>query len=289
MHWYVRQNNRVSGPFPSGQISQSLLLGRLTPEDLISKDREEWHPIAEFPDLIPEVLQQDPHDEQAQQRLAAARRWADERRQERRDAAAQERLVAGRREGEAYETLEYRQNREQNVQYLKQGGPRHWGGLVFVLIILTAGSYIGFRYIPQSPAASDCAAPPAPGVDWSYCNMAGLQSIKAELAGANLNSTYLVGANLFGGDFAKARLPYANLAQANLSFADLHGAVLKGANLRGADLSKADLSGADLSYANLRNAKLQQAQLQNARLDHAIWLDGRQCLVNSLGSCNSPQ
>lgn len=287
MHWYVRQDNRISGPFPGGQISQSLLLGRMSLKDLVSKDKEEWHPVVDFPELIPDILKADPNDPQVQQRLAAARRWADERRQERRDPAEPERIVAGRRGGEDYETLEYRQTREQNMRHLKRRAERNWGALVLVVILLIGGLYAGFRYVPQQPDEPDCNAPPAPGVNWRYCNMAGLQQIKANLKEANLNSSYLMGANLFGSELRDADLAYANLAQANLSFTDLQGATLKGANLRGSDLTEANLQNADLSYANLEGAKLRQTNLENVQLDNAIWVDGSQCQAKSLGRCIS--
>jgi hypothetical protein len=58
-------------------------------------------------------------------------------------------------------------------------------------------------------SAADCAAPAAPGVDWSGCDLSGV----------------------------------------DLSGADLSGADLSGADLSGADLSGADLSGADLTGA----------------------------------------
>jgi hypothetical protein len=39
--WYVRRNNQIKGPFPAGQIAQSLILGRFSLQDEVSLDRQD--------------------------------------------------------------------------------------------------------------------------------------------------------------------------------------------------------------------------------------------------------
>ena len=37
--WYIRKKDQITGPFPSGQISQLLVVGRLTIDDQVSHDK----------------------------------------------------------------------------------------------------------------------------------------------------------------------------------------------------------------------------------------------------------
>ncbi|MDH5183375.1 MAG: hypothetical protein OEX12_05740, partial [Gammaproteobacteria bacterium] len=54
--FYTRRDNEVLGPFPVGQITRYLLLGRVKLSDEISEDHESWQVIANRPELIPDVL-----------------------------------------------------------------------------------------------------------------------------------------------------------------------------------------------------------------------------------------
>ncbi len=279
---YVRRENRVQGPFPPGQISQCLLVGRFRLSDEVSEDRESWQPIRSRGDLIPEVLKGDPKDPAFQERLQAARRWADERR------PAHAPPAGDRRSPEDVQTLEYRQSRESIYRQLSRKRDRTVRQALFVLAMAAAVVWLAFHFAPrQQPAEANCQAPPAPGVDWHNCLLSGLQALNADLTGARLDSAVLVGANLFAGRFDGARLDYADLSVANLSFASFQGASLKGATLRQADLDHADLRNANLAYANLAGANLAGARLEGAVLDNAIWLDGRTCLPGSRGACRA--
>ncbi len=277
---YVRRENRVQGPFPVGQIAQCLLIGRFRLSDEVSEDRETWQPIRSRGDLIPEVLKGDPQDPAFQERLQAARRWADERR------PAHAPQADDRRTPEDLQTLEYRHNRESIYRQLSRR--REWSirQALFVLALAAGVVWLGFRFAPQErPAEASCQASPAPGVDWHNCLLSGLQALKADLRQARLDSAVLVGANLFASRFDGAKLDYADLSVANLSFASFRGASLKGATLRQADLSRADLRNANLAYANLTGARIDGARLEGAILDNAIWIDGRTCLPGSVGTC----
>ncbi|MDR9436739.1 MAG: pentapeptide repeat-containing protein [Thiohalophilus sp.] len=280
----LKQDNRIKGPFPVGQIAQSLLLGRFSLDDQVSEDRQTWQPIRRRPDLIPEVLKSDPGDEMAQERLQAARRWADERRPQHHSPANEQ----DQRDPEPYETLEYRHHRE---DVMRDINPERKFSLVHLILImgLAAGLIaLGFIYGPQpGPGDPDCNAPPAPGVNWRNCRMIGLNAIRENLDEAQLNNAALGGANLFASSLRRADLRYVDLSLANLSYADLEQANLKGAGLQNADLTDASLSNANLSYANLRGATLDGADLTGARLDHAIWIDGRTCIAGSIGECQT--
>ncbi len=277
---YVRRDNRIQGPFPAGQIAQCLLIGRFRLSDEVSEDRETWQPIRSRSDLIPDVLKGDPQDPALQERLQAARRWADERRPAHAPQAGDRRLP------EDPQILEYRQNRESIYRQISRRRERTFRQALIVLVLAAGVVWLGFRFAPQErPAEASCQAPPAPGVNWHNCLLSGLQALDADLTRARLDSAVLVGANLFAGRFDGAKLDYADLSVANLSFASFRGASLKGATLRQADLRQADLRNANLAYANLTGARLGGAHLEGAILDNAIWTDGRTCLPGSVGTC----
>lgn len=63
---------------------------------------------------------------------------------------------------------------------------------------------------------------------------------------------------------------FSNLSEANLSGANLHNTFLVGANFNGANLSNANLSDACLSYAKLNNVILDNANLTDTQLSGAI-------------------
>jgi uncharacterized protein YjbI with pentapeptide repeats len=133
---------------------------------------------------------------------------------------------------------------------------------------------------PQvNPTTLAVTPAPAPGVDWSGCN----------LSNANLSDANLSGADLAGASLAGANVSYSVLAKADLSGADLTGAELEyttsgaitgtpqslpvnwslaGGYLLGpsAGLENADLAGLDVGPADLQGAYLMQADLNNTQL-----------------------
>ena len=94
----------------------------------------------------------------------------------------------------------------------------------------------------------------------------GEKGVKADLRGADLNLTYLSGADLSEAYLIEADLRRADLRRSNLHEADLSEADLRGADLSGADLIEADLRRADLRRANLSEADLSGADLRGADL-----------------------
>ena len=97
---------------------------------------------------------------------------------------------------------------------------------------------------------------------------------------ANLQGSWLNGA-----DLAEARLPKAVLAKANLQGVCLRNAQLEGSDLTEAQLQEADLTGAflkevDLAKSHMQkailwNAQLQRSNLNAARLHGAILIDAQ--------------
>ncbi len=100
------------------------------------------------------------------------------------------------------------------------------------------------------------------------------KGLRANLQGSWLNGANLWKARLQGAEFHYTQLQGAMLHAAQLQGAKLHvaqlqGAVLDGAQLQGAGLWKVQLQGAMLHAAQLQGAGLDEAQLQGAVLHEA--------------------
>ncbi|MBY0438128.1 MAG: hypothetical protein K2W80_08040, partial [Burkholderiales bacterium] len=87
--WYVRRDGKLLGPHPRQVVVDCLLLGRFDWEDPASQDGRAWQPLKMHPEILAAI---EPLSREAlpvageplpvswhNERLAAARRWADER------------------------------------------------------------------------------------------------------------------------------------------------------------------------------------------------------------------
>ena len=285
MAWFIRKQRKVTGPFPDGQLKQLLILGRLSIRDEISKDQQEWTPICDYPELIPDVLLESSEDEQAAERLQAARRWADERRTERRLEEDPIRTGPGRRDPEGYATQEYREHREGLVVELKSRKESFVIGLFLTTVLLVFGAIAGFLWEPTEIEGAECLADARAEVNWSDCPKANTQQINQNLSNANLSGGVFYNANFSGSNMQGADLAYGNFSLANLSRVNLSGARLIGADMHNADLSETNFSSADLSLADFRGANIEKTNFMNANLSNAIWIDGQICLKGSIGRC----
>lgn len=278
---FIRRDKTIKGPFPAGQIAQFLLVGRFKISDEVSIDREEWKPIRACPELIPDVLKGDPDDAQVQDRLAAAKRWADERRPSVQGSSDEQRVLS-----ESETTLEYRKHRESIYKRLAKRKDAVAIQSVIVLCLVVTSVFVGFSYMPeQNQRETDCQTSASIEVDWQYCRLAGTIAIKKDMSRANLNSAILTRANFFASTFNDATLDYADLSVSNLSYAVFVNASLKGTNLQQADLTKANFNNANLAYADFTGAKVNGIKLTTSKLDNAIWIDGQTCLPGSIGKC----
>lgn len=294
--WYVRRRGEIIGPYPAGLISRYILLGRVRDDDEISADGTEWTPVRDHPELIPSVMKAAADDPLAQQRLEAARRWADERTRERRaeaDAGAppeDHRQRGDRRTSEDPAAVDHRAARAVRA-HEQQSVSAHSFALVLIVgvVAVVLGGVAYFHRPPPPSSSSLCSSAPASKVNWSNCVLDGAQLARADLTGAVLYSARLTAANLAGARLAASNASYATLSLASLEDADLRDANLTGANLRRARLVRARLDRADLSYADLTGADLAGATLAGARLGNAIWTDGRICAPGSVGACQPRQ
>lgn len=284
--WYIRRRSGegIKGPFPGGQISQEILLGRHQLDDEVSHDKEEWFFIRDIPELIPEIFSENKQEAGFNGRLDAARRWADERR----GVADIDESGERRTDGSSYESEEIKRLHRLAIEAKKKNNPLATvAQLSFVLAAIIAVIVLAFQYSPKDENAVDCAAPAKQGINLSNCNLSGTQLFNAQLIAANLMNANLQTANLQSADLSHANLKYAQLHLTNLKYANFTKANLTGADMMGADLSDAVFSQANLSYANFRDATINSStDFSNARLDNAIWVDGRVCGVGSVGLCN---
>ncbi|MBS0002912.1 MAG: pentapeptide repeat-containing protein [Thioalkalivibrio sp.] len=293
--WFTRRDGEVRGPHPAGLISRFLIIGRLTPEDEISLDRETWLPIREHRQLIPEELEHADTSE-GRERLLRARLREDERVRDRREGDGPPPETAeprgpDRRRPEPPEIISHRRKRAQWLSRpgatldAAMRGPAPWllaaaATLVAVLLFFWATD----RGAPAEPPA--CHLPPAPEVNWSYCRMPGMDLRGADLSRALLRNTDLLGSRLEGARLVEADLSYAELQRTLLERADLRRATIIGAALQNAVLTDARLDGADLSFVNLTGASIAGASFDGAILDRAVWIDGRICATGSVGTCD---
>lgn len=285
--WYIRKKDKITGPFPSGQISQLLVVGRLTIEDEVSHDKDEWSVIRDIPSLIPNVLTDNSDGNQAE-RLAAARRWADERREERRDDNPKTpgRHSNGRRDIENSQDVEYRHRRESIYKKFRERPQRAFFTLfVFVAAIITV-VWSSFNYSPLVLVDEpNCTEAARKGVNWRNCNKPHIIAIRTDISESNLHSAILREGNFFASNFSKTRMDYSNLSGGNFSYAVFEGANLKGSNLQNTDLRHANFSSANLNYVDFTGSNVTNVNFSKADLSHAIWIDGDSCQQGSIGYC----
>jgi hypothetical protein len=297
--WHVRRRGRALGVFPAGAIDDFLLLGRLDGDDEASDDGVHWQRLRELPEFRAVLRDPQQHTEDAlgkawhDERIQAARRWADERSgTDRRSATVptpeqiEQRSGGDRRTGR--ERLLHVYWRKVRARLGEPDGAvqtRRWW-IAPALLVIAVGLAIGLMQ-PRAPRVligsvpADCGARPAPRV-----NLAGCDLRQAQLAAAALASAKLSGARLAGADLRGADLGYADLEGADLAGANLSGARLFAARLSGANLAAAEFGQADLRYADLRRTSIDLRKLREARLGAALWSDGRRCAPASVGRCD---
>lgn len=291
--WYTRRDGVIRGPYPAGQISRYILLGRIREDDELSMDQQYWQPVDECQALIPEVMKLPPTEENLQ-RLLMARMREDERQPgDRRDrqpeppAHIKERRTGSeRRQLEPELFLRHRKLKQDVIRSVSNLSGPYRIPLSLVAIVLCG---LLLAWVTQSTepdeALPDCQSPALAGVNWDNCNLSGVELQDAILNGAMIRNAKLDGSLLAGAQLANVRLDYSSMNITDLSAADLSNGVLVGASLNGANLRNARLYKANLAYANLSGALVEGADFTGAVLDHAIWVDQRECAAGSVGQC----
>jgi len=289
--WYTRQDGTTDGPFAAGLVTRYILIGRLEMDDLVSEDKEIWCKVREVSGLIPDAMKGDPDDPMYEERLMAARRWADERFAEDRRANEPEGYIDERRTGDERRDFEYNEIMEHRslLRSRRQGRSTTSSiisGLFLTAMIgaIAAAGYYAYLNQPEE-VVIDCGAPPVAGVNWMNCALQGRDYNSAMLNDAIIRNARMNAANLQSAKLQNADLAYTDMSLAQLQGADLTGADLRGANLTGANMEGALVMNADLSFANLTGTRLVGANFSGVKLNKAIWVDGRTCPDNAVGSC----
>lgn len=284
--WYVRQDDRILGPFPAPQIVEFLDSGDVRPDWQISLNGQDWLTIVESGQFDEALLNAQDIKE------SDSRAWRDERQKARQRWLQEPDIVAEASSRDPVQDASLRRaisNDQLRTEALLQAEKHRRKSLIPMLLgvglLLLAGGVIwlgqqddGIQ--PGIASVANCAAAAADGVNWSRCDKRGAALGGLKARNARMARTRLDDARLGGAD-----LSYAILTGASLRNVELAGAVLTGAELSGADLSGADLARADLQYAVLKGAAVAGTRFDSARLDKAIWVDGRECAPGSLGLC----
>jgi hypothetical protein len=126
-------------------------------------------------------------------------------------------------------------------------------------------------------AGADLASTCLNGANLTNANLAGAKFIFTLLKNADLAGANLKGAQLWYSKLQGANLAHADLTQASFDGTPLNGLYLIFTNLTGADLTYKDLTESDLKGANLAGAYLQFAKLTK---DHLLQIK----LINAASS-----
>ena len=279
--WYVRHAGAAHGPFPNQVVASHVLLGRFALTDQVSMDQLEWQPLATVRTLLPlEILElqteNDPEKKKwLEERIRAAHRWADERTHDERRLHEATVDSGVRGDDRRLNSADPDVLALPHLHPVQERARSRWPylGAIFAVGALLSLVMLGVTFfqtvnpvkVGVMPEQAQCQQAAAPRVDWSGCDHHE--------------------SSLQGVDLSDSKLDYANLARANLSATSFSLASLIGANLSEADLTGADMEGANLSYSDFRRAKLGSTSFRGAVLDHAIWTDGRECTIGSLGQC----
>ncbi len=278
-NWFIRRKEgQIKGPFPSGQVEQYLLLGRFVISDEVSLDKVEWRKISSIPQLIPEILVTAKYDELGQQKLASKKRWADERRGLSSDKPGVERRHV--------ETKDANRHDSNETTIKKQKIFLAYTQIAIVLLLVSVVAYMSFQYMPDNVVSvSNCSTVPGPDINWTHCQKIGLRLNNVDMSESELSSVSFTGAYFSNVNFSNTNLAYSELSLTNLKKVDFKNSNLIGAVLRKSNLSNVDFSGSDLQYIDLTGSILRKTNFSKANLSNAIWVDGRKCAKNSIGSC----
>jgi hypothetical protein len=279
--WYIREHRGVvTGPFSVSFINNQFSLQRLKTNDEVSTDQIHWGPLSKWPEL------QASHSENTVKQLDE-RNGFDRREKQQSHDNPTPRSDNERRAIESDEDIHRRQHRTKLMQKFRQRKqPLFWPTFTLISLSLLV-LFIGVFYAESFPTSlSSCNKPAAAHINWENCLKPKVNLENKDLSNAQLRNSQLSESNLMNTKLNGANLSYADLHASNLSYSQMQNTNLKGANLKNVDLSYADLSNSDFSYADLRQANLGGSKLDNVRFDHAIWIDGRTCAVQSIGQCN---
>lgn len=256
--WQVKRGERVTGPFPESLILQHILLGRIVADDLISMDGHFWQSYRDTPEILEQIHHMMGNPEEPsldpawrEERLRAILRHVDERKH------------LDPRSGEAQRDAAARANSRSGVERRKV--PETVEQHSYRETTAEVDQWLQNRRPGKSPMAVILFCLVV-AVAWALHHF-GSQDLPVDIG-----------------------LRIASCDAEPIRHVDWHGCdkseyFLVGADLREANLVGGRFIGANLSYANLKGARLEGALFDHAKLAGAIWVDGRVCAADSIGSC----
>lgn len=267
--WYRKVNGRIKGPYTTGLISKNILLGRIHPSDLLSQDKSFWRKASSIQEVMPDVIKQR-NQPNYNERLKAAKRWADER-------------ETVREMSDDGQEKHYEPRKKVTYLRVKTTGIL---GIFSIVTIISGLIYAMFMFTPDDPLAKiNCSAQGWEGIIFDGCHLQRKNFSNLNLKGSSFKNALLQNTQFKQSNLQNSNLDYANLSHADLSFANLTGASLRAADLRGVSLNAVNFSKADLSYADLTGAKASKIKLTGTILSNTIWFDGSICHKESIGRC----
>lgn len=146
--WYYRRASEVIGPVPLQAIERYLILGRLGLDDLVSSNEISWMKISDCPELAATCQLIQDGDEA---KLSSARRFSDERNQERRvgdqDLPEDQRRI-DRRGEEPPEIAQFRANRAFLFEPQRE---RNWMSYILLACLIGLVTLAIIFYQPVNP------------------------------------------------------------------------------------------------------------------------------------------
>jgi len=264
--WYWKKNGKVKGPFAEGLIQKYIILRRIHPNDLMSRDKHNWQKASCIYELIPDVLRNkdaDNYDE----RIKAAKRWADDR-----DSVRQN-LVDD----------DFNQRTEVTHLGIHTLG---WKMTLFIIILFVIVLGATFYFTPSKLSSTgDCSVEIKTKVNLENCDLSERIFLGLNVSHANLKNSKLRNTNLTSASFSYAHMQYSDMGNSNLTKTKFDHANLTGVTLTHSILIETDFSSANLSYANFKGAKAKNILLKGANLSKAIWFSGQECAQGSIGRC----
>ena len=286
--WFLRNDDRVIGPFPVPQIREFMKNGEVTPDWEISLDEMDWLSIRESgqfeddPEAPWATISDINRHVWREEREQARHRWLDDTgdlaQAKPHDLALERRTRQALAQDQVHTEALLQQEHGRRLPILS--------GLLTIMLVLGLGYFVWWGQQGESGIQAEigqvanCSGPLTEAVNWTRCDKRDLVAPGVVARNTRMKRVNLEGANLAGAD-----LSYAALGLANLRNANLQGINLSGSDLTGADLSGSDLSLADLRFAVLKDANLEGVRLEGAQLGKATWPDGHPCADEAVGQC----
>ena len=132
-------------------------------------------------------------------------------------------------------------------------------GFMYIVSIIDGKIY---RILPNNTildniSNNDCSAEPSPRINFSGCNLTDLDFSKADLAFADLSSTYIENVN-----FNDSRLTNVDFSNSKISESNFENANLVNVNLDNTEIHDSNFENAELRYSSFMNSKIHDSNFE---------------------------